>query len=133
MEWQPIVNGVLMQAAPYVGAVLVSLIGIGLKRLNDWIRVKVESERLETALVQVTEAVGSTVMDLEVQVRRLMSDGDLSEEDRATLRGLAQARVRQQIPKALKMLATAGLGDLEAYINGKIEEAVATMPGRKAL
>lgn len=116
---------VLVTAA---GSILTTLLMIGMKRANEWIRTKVESQRMETALIQLSEAVGGVVMDLEAEVRRFMTDGKLTQDEQRSLKALARGRIEAQAPAALSALALAGIRDMEGFINGKIEEAVSNLP-----
>lgn len=124
MDWQGVMNQTVSMMAPVVGSIIVTLLGIGLKRANEWIKAKVESERMEAALIQVSESVVSTVLDIEAEVRRYMSDGRLSKAEGEQLKEAARNRVYTQVPKALEALTRAGIEDLDGYLNGKIEQAV---------
>lgn len=128
MDWQPIVDQSIAIAAPVVGSCLLGLLGIGLNRLNGYIKAKVQGEHLQTAILQVTEAAGSTVMDLEATVRKYMGDGKLTKAEQEQLRESAILRIRTLAPQAIEGLAKAGMKDLDAYLGGKIEQAVANMP-----
>lgn len=116
--------------AAATGSILTTLLMIGMRNLNAWIRARVDSERMETALIQLSEAVTATVMDIEAEVRKFMSDGKLSRGEQIKLKTLARARVKKIAPGAINALARAGIEDIETYINGKIEDAVALMPKR---
>jgi len=112
------------------GTLLTALVALGLKQLNSWIKAKVQSEQTATALIQLSEAVGSVVMDLEVEVRRFMSDGQLTQAEQQQLKSMARSRIQKQAPKALDALVKAGMDDINFFLNGKIEAAVAGMPDK---
>lgn len=118
--------------APWVGAVIVSLVGYGITRFNAWMQSKVDSERMQAALLQVSEATVSAVMDLEATMRPMLSDGQLTLAEQKQIKAAALNRVNALAPNAIRALASAGMMDMEAYIAGKIEQVVATLPPSSA-
>lgn len=128
MDWTPIIANAVAIVAPIAGTVIVTLIGIGIKRANAWLQSKVESERMRSALLQVSEATVAAVADLEKTVRPYMSDGKLTEDEQAQIKAAAMHRINTQVPYAVKALANAGMQDLEKFLNGRIELAVMTLP-----
>jgi hypothetical protein len=126
--WQPVIDQTVAILAPCVGAIIVSLLGIGLKRANAWIKAKIESERMQAALIQVSESTVSAVMDLEATMRPMLSDGKLTLDEQRQIKEAALNRIKTHAPTALETLTAAGLKDLDQFIAGKIEKAVAEMP-----
>jgi len=124
METNSIMSQIIAAILPAVIGILAALFGLAMKRLNDWIRVKIENETLETALLQVSEVTETTVREIEKEIRKYMTDGKLSQEEARELKSLAKTRIMSQIPQALGVMATAGIKNLEQYLGGKIEQAV---------
>lgn len=132
MDWKEILDQTVSQtvayAAPIVGAIIVSMITIGIKRFNAWVQSRDLGERMKTAVLQVSEATVATVADLEATVRPYMSDGKLTLAEQMEIKDAAIARITKQVPNALQVLTTAGMKDLESYIGGKIEQEVMKLP-----
>jgi hypothetical protein len=122
MDWKVITSELLVAVAPALIGVLAALLGLAIKRLNDWLRTKVESQVLQTAMLQVADAVMTTVADIEKESRQYMGDGHLSKEEGQKLKALAKQRIMAQAPEALGTLAKAGITNLEQYVGGKIEQ-----------
>jgi len=114
------------------GCTLVSgLMAIGLKLLNNLIKVKVKSENLQMGLLGLTESIRSSVMDVEVTYRQAMSDGILTDKEKAFLKSKVIEAVEHQGADSLKMLASAGMKDLSEFISGQIEEVVGSFSSKK--
>jgi hypothetical protein len=122
MDWGVIRTELIAALAPLLIGILSALLGIAMKRLNDWLKAKVKSEILHNAMVQVADAVTTTVADIEKELRVYMGDGRLSREEALELKNLARKRIMAQAPAALGTLARAGVQNLEEYVGGKIEQ-----------
>lgn len=122
MDWTTVRSDLIAALAPLLIGILSALLGIAVKRLNDWLRAKVQSEALQLAMIQVADAVTTTVADIEKEIRVYMTDGKLSKEEAQQLKDLAKNRIMAQAPQALGTLARAGVQNLEEYVGGKIEQ-----------
>ena len=126
--WKEIIAQVTPMLVTVISTIISAFIIIGMKRINEYIKERVKSERLESALIQVNEAVATTVLDIEAEVRRFMSDGKLTKDEQRILKDMARIRIMNQAQQSLETLTKSGLQNLNDYINGKIEQAVADIP-----
>lgn len=115
---------ILAQLLPVIISVLGGLASIAVVRFNKWLKAQTASQ----AIGVVGELTGSVVNELNaVTVSRLKeaaSDGKLTKEEIQDVRNSALTKVINRIPADVAKIAAGGVGDLKAYILGKVEEKV---------
>lgn len=116
---------IVAQVAPVFLALVTTLVSIGLVRLNRWIKAKGGSE----AALAVDQVVSSTINELNAtivkDVRAAAADGKLTRQEAMEIKDRAVSQVMGQLPPAVAKTAIGVLGDLEAFVRGKVEEKVA--------
>jgi len=127
MDWTEIGNTAVSILLPIVLTGLGTLATIAFKRFSSWMATREMGEKTKTAILQISEAAAAAVADLEVTMRPYMSDG-LTKAEQEEIKAAALNRIKTQAPVALKSLTAAGMADLDVFVNGKIERAVAEMP-----
>lgn len=121
-------NEIIVQVLlPIIGVIASALVPILLKYLVSWLKAKTDNEKLQGALDQLNDIVYTTVMDLEQTVRKALSDGKLTDSEKAQIKSLAMSKVQTQLPKFIADQVKIGVKDLEAYISSKIEMMVGQM------
>lgn len=121
---EAILGKLVTDLAPILVTLVTALVGIGVARLNQWLKAKSGTEALNV----VGEVTGSVVSDLAVTVandlKKAASDGKLTKDEISMLRNQAAERVKAQLPAKISKMATKTVGDLTPYILGKIEQVV---------
>ena len=113
------------QMIPVIVATLATLVSVGMVRLNRWLKMKTGSEAVaaagEIVAATVNELAATTVKDLKAAA----ADGKLTMDEAHTIKNQAVFRAKSQLPPAVAKAAVLAIGDLDAFICGKIEQTVA--------
>lgn len=121
---------IIKEILPIVGTIVVALVGWGLTELTRWIRAKTGNERLANAMDQLGMAVMVSVRELEQTARPLLSDGKLTDSEKARLKAKAIETVRSRLTPAMTKELKKNLVDLNEWIGGQVEAEVMTMKSR---
>jgi len=126
---EPMIQEVMAHLVPVVAGLLATLVSVGLVRLNRWLQAKGNMESLSAA----SELVAATVNDLNATVvkkaKQMAADGKLTADEAMRIKEFAVSHVKKQLPKSVVKAASCMVGDLDAYVRGKIEQEVAASKG----
>lgn len=121
---ETIIEAMAAQIVPAVAVVTATLISAGVAYLIKWLKIKTGSD----ALVTAGEIVASTVNELAAStvkgLKASSSDGKLTLNEARAVKDTALSRVKQQMPDAIAKASVLAIGDLNAFIDGKIEQEV---------
>ena len=112
------------QMIPVIVATLATLISVGLIRLNKWLKMKTNSEAVAAAGEIVAATVNNLTATTVKNLKAASADGKLTMSEAYRVKDDAVARVKSQLPPAVAKAAALAIGDLDAYINGKVEQVV---------
>jgi hypothetical protein len=116
------------QMIPVIVAALATLVSVGLVRLNRWLKMKTGSEAVaaagEIVAATVNELTATTVKEL----KSAAADGKLTINEAYAVKDQALAQAKSQLPPAVAKAASLVIGDLDAFISGKIEQSVGELP-----
>ena len=122
---QEIIEIMTAQMVPVIVATLATLVSVGMVRLNKWLKMKTGSEAVAAAgniiAATVNELAATTVKEL----KAASNDGKLTYQEALVVKTQAVERVKSQLPPAVAKAAALAIGDLNAFITGKIEQTVA--------
>lgn len=121
---QEIIEVMAAQIVPATAVVLASLVSAAMVYAIKWLKLKTGSEAVAVA----GEIVASTVNDLTSttvkSLKEKATDGKLTIQEGAVIKTQALNRIKKQMPTAVAKASTLAIGDLDAYIKGKIEQEV---------
>jgi len=122
---QEIIEVMTAQMVPVIVATLATLVSVGMVSLNKLLKMKTGSEAVaaagELVAATVNEMAATTVKDL----KTASADGKLTCQEALVVKTQAVERVKSQLPPAVAKAATLAIGDLNAFIAGKVEQTVA--------
>jgi len=108
-----------------IQGVVLTLLGIGLQALKTWLQAKVDSERLDAAIAEATDAVYTAVAEQsQVFVDALKAKGGFTPDAAREAAQAALQRTQQILSTRSQQILTEYKGDATAYLAAKIEEAV---------
>lgn len=112
------------QIVPAIGVLMATLISIGMAYAIKWLKLKTGSEAVASAgeivAATVNDLTASTVKDLKAK----SIDGKLSLKEAESVKFMAKSRIKNQMPDAVAKASVLAIGDLNAFIEGKIEQEV---------
>lgn len=112
------------QLAVPIAGVLVTLISVCFARLNSWLQKKDGNESLIAIADLVSSKVNQLNESIVADIKEAAADGKLTREEAKMIRARAAQEVREVLPKTATKAAKKLVGDLDSYIEGKIEESV---------
>ena len=119
-----ILGNLLAQLVPLLIPVLGTLGSFATAHLAHLLKTKIGAE----AVGITTELVGSVVSDLRASMveplKAAASDGKLTKQEAEEIKNIGIRRVKQQMPKRVAKAATGVIGELEAFVSGKIEQII---------
>ena len=119
-----ILGNLLAQLVPLLIPVLGTLGSFATAYLAHLLKTKIGAE----AVGITTELVGSVVSDLRAgmvePLKAAASDGKLTKQEAEEIKNIGIRRVKKQIPKRVAKAATGVIGELEAFVSGKIEQII---------
>jgi len=112
-------------------SVLVTLfIGIGLKKVSDYINSRDINESLKADMLKTLQVGGASaravIADLSDNVKKALADGNLSKEELAELQTKAVTKVKEQVPdleERLNAHINNGTQYLVDIVSGEFEKA----------
>jgi len=111
--------------------VITALVGVGIVYLRKFVNSKVANEELRGSLLltlnTVEDAVKASVSDLDVEVRKALEDGTITEDERKHLLMVAESEVHNTIGSAAKERLQAHVADVDKLIKNKVKAAVDEM------
>lgn len=112
-----------------IQGVVLTLLGIGLGYLKTWLQAKIDSERLDSAIAEATDAVYTAVAEQSQKFVDDLKQADAFNQDAAKLAATgALRRTKDILSCRSKEILTEYKGDAEEYLIAKIEEAVRHQP-----
>lgn len=121
---QEIMEVIAAQIVPAIGVLMATLVSVGMAYAIKWLKLKTGSE----AIASAGEIVAATVNDLTAStVKELKAksiDGKLTLKEAESIKLMAKSRIKNQIPVAVAKASIMAIGDLNAFIEGKIEQEV---------
>lgn len=113
------------QMVPVIVAILATILSVGMVRLNIWLKMKTGSEAVAAAGELVATTVNGLAATTVKTLKDNSKDGKLTVNEMQMVKKQAIMRVRNQLPTAIAKAAAMSIGDLDAFISGKIEQTVA--------
>ena len=112
-------------------SVLVTLfIGIGLKKVSDYINSRDINESLKADMLKTLQVGGAStravIADLSDNVKKALADGNLSKEELLELQAKAVTKVKEQVPdleERLNAHINNGTQYLVDVVSGELEKA----------
>ncbi len=115
---------ILGQLAPVGAMAFGTLVSVGVVYGNRYLKAKTGNESVHA----VGETIGAVVNDLAAtivkEIKAKSADGRLTKNEALDVKDMAVAQVKDQLPKAVAKSAQAVVGNLDAFVAGKIEEKV---------
>lgn len=119
-----IIEIMVAQMVPVIMAILATLISVGMVQLTRWLKLKTGSEAVgiasEMVAATVNELAATTVKNFKIAA----ADGKLTIREGKDIKNVAVFAVKNKMPIAVAKAATVAIGDLDAFIAGKIEQTV---------
>ena len=104
--------------------VLGSLGTLGMIYVNRWLKTKMGADAAEVT-TQVVQAVVNDIQASVVEpIKTAAADGRLTVKEAQDIKIEAVRRIKTKIPLTVAKTATRAVGDLDAFISGKIEQAI---------
>ena len=107
-----------------------------LGELARWVRARSKNERVVSAIDRMCHTTASTVAELEQvlvpAIKKAGADGKLTPAERKYLKLQALARIKKRLAPAVHREARAAIGDVDSFLQAKIEQAVLEMKARAA-
>lgn len=128
---QEIIEIMAAQMVPVIVAILATLVSVGMVQLNRWLKLKTGSEAVAAAGEIVAATVNQLAATTVKTFKTASADGKLTLVDARTIKNQAIFQVKSQIPATVAKAACAAIGDLDAFISGKIEQAVTEIKGQQ--
>lgn len=131
LDW----SAFIVQMLPYIGAAVLALIGWLTKEAAVWIRAHTKDTVLQTALLQLNDAIATAVRQTEqttvASIKANAKNGKLDSEGAKQVRDEALAAAKANLGGRLDELGKSlGFTDpekLEAFVVGRIEAQVQQM------
>jgi hypothetical protein len=117
------------QMIPVIAVTLATLVSVGLVRLNRWLKMKTGSEAVAAAGEIVAATVNEMTATTVKNMKAAAADGKLTMDEARQVKNQAIFLAKSQLPPAVAKAAALAIGDLDAYISGTIEKAVAEGKG----
>lgn len=112
------------QIVPAIGVLMATLVSVGTAYAIKWLKLKTGSE----ALMSAGEIVAATVNDLTASavkdLKAKSADGKLTLNEAAKIKSVAKSRIKNQMPNAVAKAVVLAIGDLDVFLEGKIEQEV---------
>lgn len=112
------------QIVPAVAVVMATLVSIGTTYFVKWLKIKTGSDAVaaagEIVAATVNELTASTVKDLKAK----SADGKLTLSEAQGIKNTAKDHIKNQMPDAIAKASVLAIGDLNTFIEGKIEQEV---------
>lgn len=112
------------QIVPAVAVVLATLVSVGTAYFVKWLKIKTGSDAIASAgeivAATVNELTASTVKDMKAK----SVDGKLTLDEARGIKNTAVTRIKNQMPDAIAKASVLAIGDLNTFIEGKIEQEV---------
>lgn len=102
----------------------------GLAELKRFIASRTKNENIRHALESVGELTFHTVAELNQSVRKAYEDGKLTPDEAKKLKAEALAKIKIQIPEAMKIMLEAAVTNLDDYLGTLVESNVAAQKPR---
>ena len=106
---------------PILATIATALIPILMREAISYIKAKTNNEKVNAALDQLNDIVYTTVLELEQTVRKDLSDGKLTEEEKTEIKQLAISKIKGQLSGFATTQLQVVVQSLEDYISSKIE------------
>lgn len=100
------------------------MVTLGLHKLKVYVATRTDNATIAFALGRLGDIIQTVVDDINQSVKQAASDGKLTKEEALALKDLAVSRVFAQIPPDLAAVLDKTVGDLRAWVDSKIEQAV---------
>lgn len=120
-------EAILAQLVPVIVAIVGGLLSVAAIRLSKWIKAKTAAEAADVVGNIIISVVGELNADIVAELKAFASDGKLTKKEIKDVKRMAEDRVKDRVPDAVSKIAAAAVGDLEAYISGRIEYIVGRM------
>ena len=108
--------------------VLVSVVGIlvswGLAELSMYIRNKTKNENALKAMEDISALVRTTVSEVGQNFEKAADDGTITRDEGVTMKNIAIAKVKAQIPPLVEKHALLSVNNLNDFIASRIEREV---------
>ena len=118
-------QGELVQIlAPVMVSVVGILVSWGLAELSMYIRNKTKNENALKAMEDISALVRTTVSEVGQNFEVAAKDGKITRDEGVTMKNIAIAKVKAQIPPLVEKHALLSVNNLNDFIASRIEREV---------
>ena len=110
--------------APIIVSVVGILVSWGLAELSMYIRNKTKNENALKAMEDISALVRTTVSEVGQNFETAAADGKITRDEGITMKNIAIAKVKVQIPPLVEKHALLAVNNLNDFIASRIEREV---------
>lgn len=132
MEDQTLWQQLLQIIIPFAVAAVSALTTWALYELKKWVKSKTDNEQVLQSLTVLDQVVTATVTQINETIKEVGADGVITEDEAAMLKAKAKAAINEQLPPATRKLLEIWIGQLDDFIDGKIEVGVLQVKALKS-
>lgn len=126
--WQQLLEIII----PFAATALTVLTSWALYELKKWVKSKTDNEQVLQSLAVLDQVVTASVTQINETIKEIGADGKITEDEAKMLKAKAKALINDQLPPATKKLLEIWIGQLDDFIEGKIEVGVLQVKALKA-
>lgn len=132
MDEQTLWQQLLQIVAPFAVTAVSVLTTWALYELRKWVKSKTDNEQVLQSLTVLDQVVTATVTQINETVKQVTADGVITEDEAAMLKAKAKQAINDQLPPATRKLLEIWIGQLDDFIDGKIEVGVLQVKALKS-
>lgn len=132
MEDQTLWQQLLQIIIPFAVAAVSALTTWALYELKKWVKSKTDNEQVLQSLTVLDQVVTATVTQINETIKEVGADGVITPDEAAMLKAKAKAAINEQLPPATRKLLEIWIGQLDDFIDGKIEVGVLQVKALKS-
>jgi hypothetical protein len=120
------------QIVPAIGVLMATLISIGMAYAIKWLKLKTGSEAVAAAGEVVAATVGEVVATTVESLKAKSEDGKLTGSEARMVKAKTLNKIKEQLPSAVAKATCMVVGDLNTFLEGKIEQEVSKQKVKRA-